>query len=156
MSLRVPIALVALTAFTIGCDLGPLEPDVGLPQQEFCLNEDGDESTNVSFSSDIVPKIFTLEDGFGCDDCHRPDGATPLGVEVGGLDLSSYGSARAGGVVSAGSIIVPGQPCESVLLQKLSPGAPFGARMPLDGPPYLDRVALELLHDWIAEGANDN
>jgi hypothetical protein len=33
---------------------------------------------------------------------------------------------------------------------------PFGARMPLNGPPFLDERDRQLLADWIAEGADDN
>ena len=32
----------------------------------------------------------------------------------------------------------------------------FGARMPLDGPPYLSLTDLQLISDWIVEGAHDN
>jgi hypothetical protein len=53
-------------------------------------------------------------------------------------------------------IIVPGQPCESVLLQKVGEGPPYGARMPLNGPTYLEDEDLEVISDWIFEGARDN
>ena len=39
---------------------------------------------------------------------------------------------------------------------ELGEGPPFGSRMPLDGPPYLEDVDLELIGDWIVEGAHDN
>jgi hypothetical protein len=40
------------------------------------------------------------------------------------------------------------------LLQKIAEGPPFGSRMPLDGPPYLDEERQAVLADWIAEGAH--
>jgi len=138
------------------CDMGPWEPNVGEPQQAFCVDEDSDDSVDVSYSVDIVGTIFDVERGIGCNDCHTPGGETPIGFEVGGLDMSNNTTLRAGGVVSGSRLIVPGSPCDSILFQKVSAGAPFGARMPLDGPPYLEDAKIELLHDWIAEGARDN
>lgn len=157
------LQLVGLCLLVIACDPDRFTPDVGPPLQELCLDEDSDEEVDVSFSNDIAALIFALpaEDddeigGFGCDKCHRSNGETPLGLEVGGLDLATYSSLRSGGLVSGSSVVVPGRPCDSVLLQKIKSGVPFGARMPLDGPPYVDEATVALLHDWIAEGARDN
>ena len=75
---------------------------------------------------------------------------------MGGLDLTSYATLREGGVVSETDIVVPGRPCDSVLVQKISGSPPFGARMPLGGPPYLSEDEQQLVRDWIAEGARDN
>jgi hypothetical protein len=41
-------------------------------------------------------------------------------------------------------------------VQKLESTPPFGSRMPLDGPPYLEDAEVLLIRDWIAEGALDN
>ena len=92
----------------------------------------------------------------GCRACHFPDAETPIGLRQGGLDLSSHATLLAGGTNSGGSIVVPGRPCESVLFLKVAGAPPFGARMPQDGPPFLDAVAVGRIHDWIAEGASDN
>lgn len=132
-----------------------LEPDVGPPLRDLCVNEDSDAETDVSFSGDIMPMIFN-DENLACNDCHTPGGQTPIGLEVGGLDLSNRTTLLAGGVVSGVDIVVPGQPCDSVLVQKVSAGPPFGSRMPLDGPPFLDAAQRQLLSDWIAEGARDN
>jgi len=53
-------------------------------------------------------------------------------------------------------IVVPGQPCASILYLKVDEAPPFGARMPLDGPPFWTEDEIQRLHDWIAEGAGDN
>ena len=58
--------------------------------------------------------------------------------------------------ITGRKIVVPGDPCRSIILHKLSATPPFGARMPLDGPAYLSTEELLLVHDWIAEGAEDN
>jgi len=150
MSLRV--ALLAATALTLGaCDL---EPDVGPPTQYRCIDEDSNPGVTVSWRRDIAPMF--LRDQAGCAQCHDPGRTNPIGVQLSGLDLSSLNSTREGGARSGGTIVVAGSPCQSVLYLKLLAGPPFGGRMPLDGPPYLSTVELDLVHDWIAEGARDN
>lgn len=147
-------AMLALLCVAVPGCLGPLEPDVGDLEVAFCANEDSDPDSDVSFLDDIVPLL--LRDAGGCQSCHLPASATPIGISVGGLDLSSYTTLLAGGVNSADDIVVPGQPCDSVLFQKLSPAPPFASRMPLSGPPFLTTSELQLVNDWIAEGADDN
>ena len=134
-----------------GC-LDKLEPDVGPLTHAACTNTDSDPAHDVSFAADIVP-IFKE---YHCGSCHTPGGKTPIGFLVGGLDLTSYTTLRAGGVRSMASIVVAGNACSSVLLQKVEPGPPFGARMPLDGPTYLADDDFEVITDWIVEGARDN
>jgi hypothetical protein len=58
---------------------------------------------------------------------------------------------RKGGRNTFDDIIVPGKPCESALVQKLK-GTYGGARMPKGGP-YWTAEQLQLMIDWIAEGA---
>lgn len=149
------LLLVAGLAFASPACIGAVEPDVGALQASPCSNEDTDPSQDVSFREDIVPKVLTSSD-VDCLRCHAPDAPTPLGFEVGGLDLSTYESAARGGANSDGTTIIPGQPCESIMFQKVSAGPPFGARMPLSGPPFLSEQQLQLVHDWIAEGAKNN
>ncbi len=151
MSARYLGVLVAAVALSGGC-LDMIEPDVGPPTSEICRNEDSDPDTDVSYSIDIAEGIFSQL----CFDCHHPQGATPLGIEVAGLDLSSYASLRRGGTTSGANIVAEGMPCDSVLWQKLAAGPPFGSRMPLSGPPFLSLQERRLISDWIAEGARDN
>lgn len=140
------LALLPLAA----CDLAP---DVGPPQLERCSNDDTDPAREVRWATDVAP-LFA-RDAVGCARCHDPSRANPIGVQLSGLDLTSYAMTRAGGARSAQSIVLPGQPCDSILYQKLTTGPPFGGRMPLDGPPYLSATELALVHDWIAEGAHE-
>jgi len=137
-----------------GC-LDSLEPDVGPPARALCSDADSDPSVAVRYQADLVDGIFNRA-VLHCDKCHTPGGATPIGLLVSGLDLSTYDSLRAGGVQSGGDIVIPGQPCRSLLYQKVQAGPPFGARMPLDGPPYLRGDELRLVADWIAEGAHND
>ncbi len=134
-----------------GC-LDALGPEVGPPLQPSCSANDSDPSTRVHFDADIRSAAFAR----ACARCHTPAGATPIGMQVSGLDLTSATSLRSGGVQSGSDIVIPGDPCASVLVQKLGQAPPFGARMPLDGPPYLDARELQLISDWIVEGAVDD
>jgi hypothetical protein len=79
-----------------------------------------------------------------------------VGIEVSGLDLSSFSKVMRGGNQSGPEIVIAGDPCNSILLQKVSAAPPFGSRMPSDGPPYLTPTERQLISDWILEGARDN
>jgi hypothetical protein len=152
---RFLMPLILCCAASSGACVDSFEPDVGLLQTGTCLNEDSDPDTDVSFRQEIVPQIFEAEP-LACLDCHAPTAPTPIGFEVGGLDLSNHATMLEGGVHSDNTAIIPGRPCDSILLQKVSSGPPFGARMPVGAPPYLSDDVLQLLHDWIAEGAKNN
>jgi hypothetical protein len=131
-----------------GC--GYFSPDTGSLSGRRCVDEDSNGDVAVSFTGDVTPLLQER-----CHACHLPGGANPVGVEVGGLDMTSYATLRAGGVVSREAIVVDGRPCESILYQKVGDAPPFGARMPRGGAP-LAAQDLALLHDWIAEGAFEN
>lgn len=146
-----PLACLCVALTVAGCDL---EPDVGPPIAERCSNADTDPEALVRFSSDILPILH--RDSAGCYPCHDPSEDDAVGFRNGGLDLSTYAAAKRGGFNSSQTIIVPGAPCSSVLYLKVSPGPPFGSRMPFDGPPYLTSLEQRLVHDWIAEGAKEN
>lgn len=153
--LSAPIVLALLGA--AGCigTLDPFDPEVGPPLVERCANQDSDPDNDVSFSRQILPVLKKEGVPVGCS-CHQPADPNPIGLEQAGLDLSSYTSLMRGGNNTAATIVVPGQPCDSVLWQKISAGPPFGARMPFSGPPFLDDATRLTFSDWIAEGARDN
>lgn len=142
---------LALAPLGAACDL---EPDVGPPLSSRCSDADTDPSTAVRFGADILPLL--RREVAGCVPCHDPREEGAIGVQTGGLELTSHASLMRGGVNSATTIVVPGRPCDSVLYLKVSPGPPFGGRMPFDGPPWLSGLELRLVHDWIAEGAKDD
>jgi hypothetical protein len=52
--------------------------------------------------------------------------------------------------------VLPGDPANSYIIQKLEGAAGIGgARMPLGGP-YLDQATIDKVKVWIADGALDN
>ena len=128
------------------------DPDVGPPLAGGCKPDDSDPEVAVSFSQDIRPLFDRPGSEGGCG-CHNSGG---IGVQLSGFDMSSFGVLMQGGEVSGREIVVPGDPCNSQLLQKLSASPAVGARMPLSGPPFFSADEERLVHDWIAEGALDN
>ena len=85
--------------------------------------------------------------------CHS--GATPPA----GLDLTASAFAR---LVNVASVevptlrrIVPGDPGNSYLIQKIEGTAAVGARMPFGGP-FLDATTLSRIRAWVSAGAPNN
>jgi hypothetical protein len=97
-------------------------------------------SPAVSFAADIVPLFIQ----HGCYQCHGGNG---------GLVVHTLADLLRGG--QHGPAIVPGNADASLIIQKISPGPPFGARMPQGGP-YLDSATVGVIRAWINEGAPDN
>lgn len=144
------IALLATGCLqAIGPDVGPLQTatDAGATG---CTNVDSNPAMTVSFATDLRGGVFHRG---GCTNCHTGDG---MGIQQSGLDLSSYATLRTGGGRSGARIVVDFMPCQSILAQKIETAPPFGRRMPYNGPPYLMASDIQLVQDWIAEGARDN
>ena len=101
----------------------------------------------VSFSAQVKPIFNAI-----CSGCHGLNGN-------GGLDLregQAFGNLV--GVESQGypgHRVVPGDPDSSVLHRKLNGLSGVDDQMPLGGPP-LPEASLNLIRDWIFEGAKDN
>lgn len=142
---------LALPALLAACLDGPA---VGPPLTATCDDADLDPARATHYRADVEAGVFG-EGQLACGRCHLPGGATPVGIDVGGLDLSSYATLRAGGV-SGPDLIVPGEPCASLLYLKLTAAPPAGGRMPLGGPLFASPAQLAVVHDWIAEGARDD
>jgi hypothetical protein len=153
---RLFCACVLLLAAVAGCIAEQLEPEVGELRAGVCKPEDSDPAHDVSFKDDVLALFErTADKGPGCS-CHLPATPRAIGLELTGLDLSTYRGVMRGGDNTSDMNVVPGDPCSSILLQKVSAAPPFNARMPSNGPPYLSPHEQTLLSDWIAEGAHDN
>lgn len=150
--LVVALGLAVPFGATVGC--GDIEPLVGAQR----TSEGGviDDAATVSFARDIRPILNRLPSdpaGPGCKLCHYRTQATHVGLDLGGLDLTTLGSLREGGGTSGSKIVVPGHPEESAIIQKLKGTYPFGTRMPKSGPPFLSEAEIDLISTWIAQGA---
>ncbi|MFQ5605138.1 MAG: hypothetical protein ACE5HS_17880 [bacterium] len=129
------------------------------------LTESGDLPTEgpLSFASQIQP-IFDAN----CTRCHTSGGVgfnATGGSQNNGLDLTSGNSH--GRLVNQRTFelsnvqprwrILPNEPDSSYVVQKITSSSPkFGNRMPLDGPPYLSQSQIQLIRDWIEQGAPNN
>ena len=119
-----------------------------------CIDADSDPSKPVVFATDIRPLLNGDVDGTrGCQGCHYASApGTHEGLLATNLDLEKLRTIRLGGRhTPPGKILVPGKPCSSAIVQKLQ--GTFGdARMPRGGP-YWEPAKIQLVIDWIAEGA---
>lgn len=130
-----------------GC-LSELEPDVGPVIAGQCKNEDSDPEVDVSFNDEVLP-MLQMRCG-----CHDPKGSGSA-IDSTAFSIGNAQEVKRGGNKSADKAVVAGDPCASVLVQKVSEAPPFGARMPVSGP-YYSSSEMALLRDWIVEGAHDN
>jgi hypothetical protein len=131
--------------------------DAGMPE-----TSEPDDSTvppgAVSFAHDIRPLMNRSSKdptGKGCKSCHYHTEASHLGIDFGGLDLTTLGSLRLGGGSSGRRIVVAGKPSESVLVQVLKGQYPYANQMPKNGPYWKNEPQddLRLVEKWITEGA---
>ncbi|MBM4090504.1 MAG: DUF1553 domain-containing protein [Planctomycetes bacterium] len=124
------VAMVFLAAF-----VWPLSTRAG-------ENQPGGVSGEISYYKQVLP-IFQTH----CQGCHQP--AKPGGDYV----MTTFDRLLAGGE-SGEKAIVPGQPDKSYLLDMITP-VDGEAEMPRDKPP-LPAADIELIRNWIAQGAKDD
>ena len=158
------LALLAVLA-SAGCGdppVGSLRPeelvtDAGPDAGAFVDDDGGDRDVGgvrpVSFARDIRPLMSRGDVApFGCKRCHYRGGGDSQGLDLGGLDLTTLGDLRRGGVSSKRGIVSAGNPDGSALVQKLEGTYARGARMPKDRTPW-SAAEIGLVRRWIAEGA---
>ena len=105
-----------------------------------------DPDRPVRFSQDVLP-IFTASCGGG--GCHIDQHAS-------GVNLSSYQDlVNSQGQQYDEPIVLPGNPADSPLIDKLRANPRFGARMPLSQA-ALSAEQIALIRSWIDDGAPDN
>jgi hypothetical protein len=158
---------VFLTAASlVGCSA--LDPNTGalVPEEihdaEVLDAPGGDDSGQVdpggvNFGRDIRPLMNRPgkgdPTGRGCKSCHYHTEASHIGLDLGGLDLTTLGTLRMGGGSSGSRIVVAGKPAESVIVQALLGQYPYANRMPKNGNPYWSSEEIGLVMRWISEGA---
>ena len=91
-----------------------------------------------SFNADIAP-ILTSQCAIA--ECHVVDGPHDI-------DLRTYDTLMKGG--DEGAIVIAGNARESEIVEEIAEG-----KMPPEGPP-LDPAQIQLIIDWINEGAKNN
>ena len=144
------VGLAALLGACSYLDPGEGKPVVG------CVETDSNPDAPVDFGLQIRPLMNRPNSdptGRGCSGCHYRNLPVHSCYDSTGLDLSTLGALREGGVTTGTNIVIPGKPCESGLLQKLLGDYPVGIQMPKGGAPWT-ASQIQLVHDWIAEGAS--
>jgi hypothetical protein len=101
--------------------------------------------------------IFQTTDAAGrsaCTTCHTNVGRNPTG----GLNLlPDFAYAQLVNVPAARPRVIPGDPENSYLIQKLEGRAGIaGRRMPNNGPPFLTDGQVRIIKRWIEIGAPNN
>ena len=144
--------LVTAVIASAGCE--ELQPETG-ERRTACVDADSDPSKPVVFATDIRPLMNGDVQGTkGCKGCHYANDTTGSreGFLATNLDLETLRTIRLGGRnTPPGKLVVPGKPCSSAVVQKLQ--GTFGdARMPKGGP-FWEPAKIQLVIDWIAEGA---
>lgn len=139
----VPLAVIMLLP---GCS--------GVPpvQSDSCSTTSSDGPATVSYTADIIP-LFTAG---GClsSACHS--GPFPSS----GYDLRTHATGFQSGDVArriSMCAIVPGDPENSFLIEKLRSDDPVGGgyRMPMEREP-LTEEEITMIETWIREGAQNN
>jgi len=135
---------------SVACD--QFQPETG-DRRMVCVDGDSNPAMGVDFARDLRPLINGDVAGTkGCKSCHYPGVGTQEGFLETGLNLSKLQDLRRGGQNTSTGIVIAGKPCSSAIVQKLQGTFGGGARMPKGGP-YWDAAKIQLMIDWIAEGA---
>ncbi len=92
-----------------------------------------------------------------CIACHTSQGRNPAA----GLDLSVNAFSGLVNVASrnkpGATLVIPGDPDNSYLIQKLEGTTGIvGRRMPFNGPPYLADGQVQIIRRWILLGAKND
>ncbi|MCF7884968.1 MAG: cytochrome c [Candidatus Marinimicrobia bacterium] len=112
----------------------------------FLFSCNKNSNNEISYAFDIQP-IFNSN----CIHCH---GNFEPSAD---LCLTNYDSLMTGDSYNGPVINPEVKPKYNILFQKVNlPQPPFGARMPLDGPPYLNNQEINYIWLWIKNGAKDN
>lgn len=111
--------------------------------------------------TEIYEMFFPRMTNAHCDMCH---GLPPFDLSNGnlstGMDRAStyaalVGKASTSSMCKGKVLVVPFQPEQSLLLQKLLPNPPCGYRMP-NGGAALSDSQVNMVRSWIAAGAKDD
>lgn len=110
-------------------DLDDVSPDVPEPPQ------------GLSFREDILPLLLRNR----CLRCHGGDGGYTCNNAEDAVMTGEHGPA-----------VIPCDPENSALIQKVLPNPPFGDRMPIrSNSAWMPEADVEILRQWIREGARN-
>ena len=100
----------------------------------------------ISYKDDVFPILHDY-----CLSCHQPGGK---GYEKSGLNMTSYQSLMKG--TKFGSVIKPGDSFTSIIIQVIEGRVHESIKMPFGMSGGLARDKIEILKQWVDQGAKDN
>ena len=109
--------------------------------------------------ADLIPTLDSIQENVFTPTCATAGchtGAMPAaGQDLSDADASFNALVMMPSVQSALFRVLPGDPDMSYLIEKLEQDMPTGGlRMPRNGPPYLDQADVDVIRQWITDGAN--
>ena len=105
----------------------------------------------------LAPTLASIQDHVFTPTCAKAgchSGATPragMNLEAGNSAASLINVASTGDPTK--TRVIPSNPDGSLLIMKLEGTQTVGLRMPRDGPPYLSQETIDVIRQWIADGA---
>lgn len=112
----------------------------------FVIASHAQANEEVSYKADIRPIIHDY-----CLNCHEPGGK---GYEASGLNMTTYRTLMKG--TKFGSVITPGNAFTSILIELVEGRAHKSIKMPLGMEGGLSKKNIDLLKNWVNQGAKDN
>lgn len=140
------IALGAVAALVAGCGGGGSGEGLDANGRPIGEGDDPSGPMTATFSS-IQSHVFTPV----CTACHS-GGAAPQGLRLDAANSFTMLVGVSSAEVSALKRVAPGDADNSYLVHKLEGHQSVGARMPFGGP-YLDAGTINLIRQWINNGA---
>lgn len=128
------ISVILILVMLAGCGDTPVgdDPNDSLPVE------------NLSYSNHFQP-IFNNR----CAPCH-------ISQSTNGVRLNNFNNViNSIGDQYGENIVIPFEPDQSPLINKVEPNPDFGVRMPQGGP-FLSGVQIQAIRTWIEEGAENN
>lgn len=105
--------------------------------------------------------LFPMTTNARCVACHSmpandiANGNLQMGSDKAAAYMALVGKKSASSRCMTQTLVTPGAPDQSLLLQKLSATPPCGSRMPLGGNALSD-MQIATVRSWIAGGAKDD
>jgi len=99
-----------------------------------------------SYKKDVFPILNDY-----CLNCHKPKG---MGYEKNGLDMRTYKSLMKG--TKFGPVIKPGDSFTSVLIMAIQGRVHPSIKMPYGMQGGLSKDKIEVIKNWVDQGAKDN
>jgi hypothetical protein len=103
-------------------------------------------AVEVSYKNDVLPIIHDY-----CLNCHEPGGK---GYEKSGLDMRTYQSLMKG--TKFGTVIKPGDSFTSIFIQVIEGRVHSSIKMPYGMNGGLAKDKINVLKNWVTQGAPNN